>query len=255
MITIDREKCVSCLSCARTCPMKIFRTQDGRPETAKEERCIRCYHCTAACPAKAIGFDGVPPEELYPERPGSELERVIKSRRSIRHFKPELPERSVIEHALAIAAWAPSGKNIHENSWAVLWGKRAVEKARDMTVEWAVRRGIYPELPKNAERGIDLITCGAPCIIVGHSHPKTLNPMLDTAIAAATAELVLAKNGIGTCWGGYLRHAINDSPEMKDLIGIDREREAYATIMVGYPDGERYPHIPLRPAPKVTWTE
>lgn len=255
MITIDREKCISCLSCTRTCPMKIFKERDGKPETAKEERCIRCYHCTAACPVKAIGFDGIPAEELYPEKPAGELERIIKSRRSIRHFKPELPGREVIEHALAAAAWAPSGKNIHENAWVVLWGRQAVEKVRDMTVEWAVRSGIYPELPKNAERGIDLITCGAPCVIIGHSHPKTLNPMLDTAIAAATAELVLAESGIGTCWGGYLRHAINDSPEMKDFIGIDREREAYAIIMAGYPDGERYPNIPSRPAPKAAWVE
>lgn len=255
MINIDREKCVSCLACTRGCPMKIFRARDGHPETAKEERCIGCFHCTAACPVKAISFDGISTEELYPEKPTDELERIIKSRRSIRSFKPELPDRTVVEHALALAAWAPSGKNIHENAWTVLWGREAVEKVRDMTVDWAVRTGIYPELPKNAQRGIDLITCGAPCVLIGHSHPETLNPMLDTAIAAAAAELVLAKSGIGTCWGGYLRHAINDSPEMKDFIGLDREREAYSIIMVGYPDGERYPNIPYRPEPKITWVD
>lgn len=255
MINIDREKCVSCLACTRTCPMKIFRARDGHPEIVKEERCIRCYHCTAACPTRAVSFDDLSLEQQYPAKPENELERIIKSRRSIRHFKDKLPERELVEHALAIAAWAPSGKNIHENSWVVLWGRSAVEAVRDMTVAWAERIGIYPELPKNAARGIDLITCGAPCVIIGHSHPKTLNPMLDTAIAATTAELVLSASGIGTCWGGYLRHAINDSPELKDYIGIDREREAYATIMVGYPDGESYPNIPARPAPKAQWVE
>lgn len=253
MISIDREKCISCLACVRSCPMAVIREVDGSPAAVKEERCIRCYHCTAACPMQAVHFEGAGDD--YPSIPEGELERLVKSRRSVRHFKAETPDKEKILNALRLAAWSPSGKNIHENAWAVLWGRAAVEKARDMAVEWSVKANIYPELAKNAARGIDLITCGAPCVIIGHSHPKTLNPMLDTAIAAATAELALVKSGIATCWGGYLRHAINDSPELKEFIGIAPEREAYALFMAGLPDNESYHNIPNRPEPKITWTE
>jgi ferredoxin len=255
MINIDREKCVSCLSCVRGCPMKIIRDTDGKPTVGKEERCIRCGHCTAACPVRAIHFDGVAPEDEYRTSPEDAVEKLIKTRRSVRHFRAETPDRAVIQHALDVAAWAPSGKNIHENGWSILWGRPAVEKARDMAVAWAERTGIYPELPKNAQRGIDLLTCGAPCILIGHSHPKTLNPMLDTAVAMTTAELVLANSGISTCWGGYLRHAINDDPALKEFVGIAPEREVYALVMVGYADRERYPNIPDRPAAQATWVE
>ncbi len=255
MIEIDRTKCVSCLSCVRGCPMAIFREKDGSPVVAKEERCIRCYHCTAACPVQAVRFEDLTQERTYPPVPEDPVERLIKTRRSVRHFKAELPPRETVERALELAAWSPSGKNIHENGWAVLWGREAVEKARDMAVQWAADTGIYPELPKNAARGIDLLTCGAPCVLIGHSHPKTLNPMLDTAIAAATAELLLQQSGISTCWGGYLRHAINDCPELKAFVGIAPEREAYSLFMIGYADREIYRNIPDRPPLKTVWIE
>ena len=60
--------------------------------------------------------------------------------------------------------------------------------------------GEAPELPKLLAKGTDLLTCGAPCMIVLHSPDDCLNPVLDAAVGMAQLELLLVHKGLGTCW-------------------------------------------------------
>ena len=250
---IEKNVCLGCGSCKRSCPTSVIRISDeGKAEMYKPQRCIRCFHCAAACPVKAVHIDGE--RDYQPERKDV-LEKIITSRRSVRHYTDIVPEREILLNALDTAMYAPSGKNIHENKWSVLYGKDRVQEAMHLALDWAESSGIYPELPRNAARGIDLITCGAPCVIIGHSDPKTLNPMADTVIAMATAELLLVNSGLSTCWGGYLRHAINSCPELKAYCGIADNREAYAILMVGHADKERYLNIPPRSPADIHWID
>ena len=251
-ITIDSNLCLQCFSCVRSCPTHVLRTASGGPEVRHPERCINCRHCTATCPTKAICFSSTP--EDYPAPAEDELLRLIQSRRSVRAYQPTLPDRQLVENALNGAAWAPSGKNIHENAWTVLWGREAVEKAYQLTLDWCRESGIYPELLRNDARGLDLVTCGAPCVIIGHNRTDTLNPVVDTAIAMATAELLLVRSGLATCWGGYLRHAINAYQPLRDYVGLEAAREVYGLMMVGLPK-EFYRNVPYRPAAKAAWIE
>lgn len=41
------------------------------------------------------------------------------------------------------------------------------------------------------------MTCGAPCLIIGHNHPEALNPQDDTVIATLLAEQLLVESGLG----------------------------------------------------------
>ncbi len=252
VITIDPVLCLQCGSCVRCCPMHVLRFASGGPIAAKPERCIQCRHCTAACPTRAITFTDTPHD--YPPEPESALDRLIQTRRSVRSYRDELPDRQAVERALDLASWAPSGKNIHENAWTVLWGREAVSGAYSLVLDWCRETGIYPELLRNHERGIDLITCGAPCVILGHSDPNTLNPVVDTAIAMATAELKLVQQGLATCWGGYLRHAVNSYPPLRQYCGLAEGREVYGVMMTGLA-AEYYRNIPYRPAARADWIE
>ena len=252
VITIDPDLCLQCGSCVRDCPTHVLRLEQRRPVAAKPERCIDCRHCTAACPAKAITF--TTRSQDYPEVSEDGLLKLIQTRRSVRAYRDKLPDRALLQWALDGAAWAPSGKNIHENAWSVLYGREAVQKAYRLVLDWCRQTGIYPELLRNDARGLDLVTCGAPCVILGHSHPKTLNPVVDTAIAMETVELLLVEQGLSTCWGGYLRHAVNDYAPLKAYCGIPAERECYGLMMVGY-GAENYRNVPYRPAAKAAWIE
>ncbi len=50
---LDRDKCVSCGKCEKSCPMDVAVTKD--PNSAE---CIRCGACVRACPAGALSFCG-----------------------------------------------------------------------------------------------------------------------------------------------------------------------------------------------------
>lgn len=253
MFHIDAERCIGCNSCVRSCPMGVLAKGEKAPVIRPDRRCIRCMHCAAACPREAVEFDGLAREEQYRARPEDSLEALVKSRRSVRHFQEKLPDREVIQWALDTAAWAPSGKNQHANRWTVLWGKDVTGEVCRMALDYCEATGEAPELPKLAARGVDLITCGAPCLIIGWSPLECLNPCLDTAVAMTTVELLLSSRGLSTCWGGYLRQITDVCPVLQEKLGIPQGAKMQCALMVGYADRETYRNIPYRPAAEAFW--
>lgn len=113
--------------------------------------------------------------------------------------------------------------------------------------------GRHPELVKLYDKGVDLLTCNAPCVIVGWSPLDALNPCVDTVIAMTTVELLLVKRGLGSCWGGYLRQVSDVSPELRARLHVPEGARVQCALMVGWPQGEHYPNIPWKPSASVQW--
>lgn len=255
MVTFNKSRCVSCGMCVRSCPMGHIRMKDGHPEETSR-KCIECMHCAAICRNKAISFEGLTQEQLYPHTPDSEIEKLITSRRSIRHFSEKLPPKEVIQWALDTAMYAPSGKNYHLNQWTVLWGKEKADAAVDLALDYCMKhKEEAPELLLLKLKGVNIITCDAPCVIIGWSPNDALNPVVDPVVAMTTVDLLLSSKGIGTCWGGYLNQIGNKSQELKDMFGIPENARMICAIMVGYADRENYVNQIYRDPSKVTWVE
>ena len=248
-ISIDNSLCIRCGTCARTCSMGHLRMKEDGP-SVRENGCMGCLQCAAACPAGAIRFNGLPAVIPLPDDP---LERIIVSRRSVRRFRPDPPDRAIFTWALQRAGYAPSGKNRHDNRWTVVYGKERTEAVRDLALRRCEETGEAPELLRFAAKGLDLLTCGAPVILIGWSPDECLNPCVDAAIAMETAELLLVSRGLGTCWGGYLRQITNRSPALKTLLGIPEGCSMQCCVMAGWPDGVSFPNVPLRPEPDICW--
>ena len=255
MLSIDRSLCIRCGACARACPMGIFHMKGGSPEVGDQKNCMQCGHCSAACPVRAVRLDGVSPEQFYPLAPSTALEQLICGRRSVRHFTGRLPDKAVLSAALDAAGYCPSAKNRRPYRWVVLYGVARTARARDLAVEWAAATGSAPELPGLAARGLDLVTCGAPCLISLHIREDDPRATVDAAVAMATAELLLTERGLGTCWAGYFNRACAGSPDLRALVGLEEGWKPACSLMVGYPDGERYPNLPYRPAADIRWIE
>ena len=224
-------------------------TEDG-PAAIGRGACMECYQCAAVCPRQAVLRNGQPAVVEAPEDP---LEKLVMSRRSVRHFKPEAPDRDLIRWALQRAGYAPSGKNRHDNRWTVVYGRDRVEAVRARAIRHCEEAGEAPELVKFAARGLDLLTCGAPVVIIAWSPDDCLNPCVDAAIAMETAELLLVSRGLGTCWGGYLRQITGHCPELKAMLGIPQGCTMQGCMMVGWPDKTRFPNLPFRPEPDIYW--
>ena len=51
---VDRENCVVCLTCARTCPFSVPRVAEDGFIAIEPAECMGCGSCVSACPRKVI---------------------------------------------------------------------------------------------------------------------------------------------------------------------------------------------------------
>lgn len=242
MVYIEKDACIGCNSCVRNCAMGVLVPGEKTPEVHPKRRCIHCMHCAAGCPKKAIRFDEIPEHEVYQTFPEDPLSKLMEKRRSIRHFGDRLPPKEFLLEAMQTAWYAPSGKNQRAHRICVVWGKEQVTELRDKCLALCEEFGEAPELPKLMKLGTDLLTCGAPCMIVVHSPDDCLNPILDPAVYLSQLELLLVQKGLGTCWGGYLRQVSDRFPEIRQHLGVPEGSHVRCALMVGYAKGEVYPN-------------
>lgn len=254
MISIAQDLCVKCGRCVAACPCGVFRQGEDGPAVGKEKRCIRCMHCAAACPAKAVVFEGLNTDQLHPVPAQDEVLGLIESRRSIRRYKSAPPDRAVIETALAGAAFAPSAKNQRVCRWTVVYGKARADHAVELALDWVRESGSAPALLAMARAGANLITCGAPCLILCHG-PREAGAHIDAGIATTTLELLLSRAGLGTCWAGYLTRLADAAPELRAWLGLPEGNEVYCALMTGYSDGDDYPNLPRREPVQTNWVD
>ena len=250
MPELDYSLCISCGLCARVCPTSHIYFENGAVTVCPTVQCMECWHCAAICPKKAIQKADT---DLYPTPPDGELETLVTARRSVRHFKHEPPAKQIITRALELAAWAPTGKNERTYGWSVVYGKDRVQELLNLILDWCKDQPRFKILKWLVRHGNNPITCGAPCVIFTHNAETASNPETDCVIAATTAELLLTKQGVGTCWGGYLRRAVAACPEAKKFLGIPEGHNVYSALLTGLPENEPYQRIPFRSKPDIQW--
>lgn len=251
-VGVDLARCVGCGACVAACPLGVLSLEEGKAAVNPRRHCLECLHCAAACPARAITWEGLTEGELYAPMPEDEVERLVRTRRSTRHYRPDCPDRALLRRVLDGAEYAPSGKNEHLNRWTVVLGKEKTDALIPHVLAWGEANG-RPELKIQLGRGQNMITCNAPCAIVGHIPAGASNPELDVAIAMATAELLLCRAGLSACWGGYLRRAIQAAPELRQLLDIPEGNVVTGVLLVGWADRERYVNVPWRKPADITW--
>ena len=62
-MTVNKNACISCGKCARSCPMRTISIQNGKA-VIDINRCIVCGCCQAQCPAQAIRYKSNIAKEL-----------------------------------------------------------------------------------------------------------------------------------------------------------------------------------------------
>ena len=252
-VGVDAGRCVGCGACVRACPLGVLELDGGKAAVNERRHCMECLHCAAACPTRAVTWQGLAPEALYRAMPEDPVVRAVELRRSTRHFRPDCPERAALTRVLDQAEYAPSSKNEHKNQWTVVLGRDKTDALIAPVAAWGAANG-RPELEKQLEWGINMITCGAPCLIIGHIPESANNPEGDVVIAMTTVELLLARTGLSACWGGYLKRAISATPALREALGIPRDHVVAGVLMVGYADGEEYVNVPWRRPADIHWS-
>lgn len=189
---------------------------------------------------------------------------LLEARRSIRQFKPDLPDRSIIERILAAGMQAPSGKNRQNWRFFVVTGEKRNQYLQYSQKSWLsikdiLQKKLKPSLYDFTERFF--FTLGqAPVIIFCYSHntpeEKYLTSIGSVYMAVENINLAAFAEGLGCCTMGA---PLEIKKEIDQFLGVTTradyqagELELLCAVVLGYPD-HKPPKAPRLLEERVTW--
>jgi len=268
---IDVNKCNRCGMCYIECPMSIIEMSEPKalPSLVEggEERCIICGHCVSVCAPGAFSHKYMNPDDLVHvnkrQLPSpAQMERFLKSRRSIRAYKKKPVPHELLDKVIDIARYAPSGQNSQPVQWLVIEDSNEVTRLAGMVADWM--RLMIQAMPQMTteyhldltveawDSGIDRITRDAPHVIVAHALKGLPLAEGNSYIAMTYLELAAYSLGLGACWAGWFQLAAANYPPMSEALQLPEGHQNYCAMMLGYPK-YRYRRIPARNEPAIIW--
>ena len=155
----------------------------------------------------------------------SNLMEVIKSRRSTRAFKSELPPKDQIMQIVEAAEWAPSGMGKY------LWHFTVVYSAeKSLKLARAVAEA--------DNRGPQYNFYGAPVNIIISYKRDEHHALVDGAAAMENLLLMATELGLGSCWINRAMETF-ELPEGKALLaewGLGENWKGVGNCILGYTD-------------------
>lgn len=145
---------------------------------------------------------------------------VIKTRRSVRSYKPDPVPEEIVRRVLDAARIAPSGSN--RQPWKFI-----------LVTNPEMKRKLVPLCEGQsfiAEAPILIIACGRNIRFNRGSYMGDYSMLVDVAIAVDHLTLAARAEGLGTCWIGSF-----DNRGIKKLLGIPEGVEVVALTPLGYP--------------------
>lgn len=144
---------------------------------------------------------------------------IIESRRSIRNFKDEQPDKKLLVDILDIARWAPSHCNTQNVFFIIIDDANIKKKIVDMGGSIIINKApvgvlvLYSNYSDNQEYS-DFIQSGAAVIqnMLLYAHAK----------------------GLGSCWIAHLP----TKSDLRRLLNIPQYYDPIAYIILGYPHKE-----------------
>ena len=157
-----------------------------------------------------------------------EVSEAISQRRSIRKFKTEDVEESLIEKIIKSGVWAPSAGNLQ--SWELILVKNP--QTREKLSEAAYMRDFIAKAPVVMVPCVNLRVSGG----VYGSRGVELYSLQDVSCAIENMLLMVHTVGLGACWVGAF-----EEKKVIDLLEIPDYIRPVALIPMGYPDEKPYP--------------
>lgn len=266
MLTV-KPACVKCGICAEVCPIGIIALGESGPQLLAAEACIRCGHCVAACPHEALDNSKAPlagqlPLADFPVLDADTAARFLRSRRSIRRYRPEAVPKETLTRLLDIARFAPTGGNTQGLSYLVVTDRALMQKLSAAVVRWfesQLRDNVawarpYARIPAIYRRtGRDVILRDAPHLIVALAPKDFAIGEKNTRYSLTYAELFAPSLGLGTCWAGFFEMAAAAGyPPLYELLAVPADMTITGAIMAGYP-AYRYHRLVDRNPLSVDW--
>ncbi len=169
---------------------------------------------------------------------------AIKERRSCRSFLPEPVTEEETLKILEAGSWAPSPLNVQPWEFVVVTSDDLKEKIfseGDRCRRWAFEKSGWKWMDSYK---VDFLR-SVPCIIAVIGDPKKTGADMffeegggvayQHACAAAIQNMHLAAHalGLGTLW-----YTLFDRSRIRDILGVEAEKDPLALVLLGKPDGD-----------------
>jgi nitroreductase len=171
-----------------------------------------------------------------------ETEKAILGRRSVREYQDKPVPPGVVEKILKAGAMAPSAMGVHPCRFIVITDRKLI---RGLSERVKARMGALGVGMKFAERmklKEDVIFYDAPLLVLIVADKSEWAPT-DCALAAQNMFLQAYDLGLGSCFIGFMMHALGSDRETLRGLGITDSQELLCPLIFGYPK--------KWPAPKV----
>lgn len=200
---------------------------------------------------------------------------LIRTRRSIRKYKPDDVPDELINKILEAGRWAPSGENSQPWRFIVVrdrehirqvgetagWGSRRRFTAESRTghMQWRFRKLLDPEekakaFKKLVSGEVSRFLIQAPVVIIVCAKLDVWDVPYDSAAAIENMLLMAHSLGLGSCWVVAPVSDIRDDEKMMELFKVPHGFKIIATVAIGYPDETQGPR-PRLPLEEITFYE
>src|SRR5919106_1340878 len=162
---------------------------------------------------------------------GREVYQCIRTRRTIREFKPDPIPQEVVYKILQAGRWAPSSSNSQPWHFLVITNQETLDAIGRIATSGA----FISQAPL------------AIAIVMDNAR----RPELDAGRALQQIELMAWSEGLGTCFVG-MRQA-EQQRQIKELVGVPEAMELVTVLPFGYRiEGRRRPGTPRKPMAEIT---
>ena len=163
-----------------------------------------------------------------------EVYDCIRSRRTVRNFKPDSVPNRIVNRILRVGRWAPSSSNVQPWHFIVIKDPATLK----------AMGGI-------ATQGTFL---GQAPLAIAIVMENAARPQLDAGRAIQQMELVAWAEGLGTCFVGL--RAEEQQVALKELLGIPPEMELITVLPFGYrEEGFSGRGVPRKPMSEIAHGE
>jgi nitroreductase len=154
----------------------------------------------------------------------------ILTRRSIRKFKQELPDRESLEKIIEAGLYAASGHGMQSSMIVAVTDKGLRDRLMEMN-----------RLIGGWQEGFDPFY-GAPAVLVVLSNRESPNHVYDGSLTMGNMMLAAHALGLGSCWvhvNGRLRDHKDPSKGLaedyvRDLLGLKEAFKPLCIVALGY---------------------
>jgi nitroreductase/Pyruvate/2-oxoacid:ferredoxin oxidoreductase delta subunit len=249
ILGIDYEKCINCKLCVKECARRYIEDAENDRVIFQDPTgtCSSCGHCIAVCPENAILYEGFKDEPYtfdgieHPETIASyeTVYNLIRTHRSIRHYKKDKVPDDVLRKVINTMQYAPTAGNMRSENFAIISDEIRIKTLSEAVMEELLKN---PGGKARYEESFEIrkkmyanpVYFDAPHVIIVFSTQSGIFEWINMGILVTYGRIAAQALGLGTCWNGWTTMAFESNRKLVRLAGV--RGVSWCAFTIGYPN-------------------